>query len=281
MHSTLGTEYTKIRSITVCCHQKFPTQRNKSQHTSKQEVGQSHKICFAALRVSLVPDNQSLPRCFILYLSNFYPCRVSSRRLSTWTITMKIISFFFLCALMVPPVHSHGTDVQHCVTAEGKLRIFVAHWHNDGLSTSSAGSMTIQQNHLEGQPSITLNPTGTIDNKGTSSLPGCEGIATRTSTCASYSENDWVWYDFPTTCNIPVNYTIISGNTVYLEEACSGLYPATISGTFSCPSAMPSDMPSDMPSYMPSSQPSPGLRKSKAGKQKKKGSKTPGSKGGY
>ncbi len=135
---------------------------------------------------------------------------------------MKIISFFSLCALMlVSPVHSHGTDVQHCVTAEGKLRIFVAHWHGGGISTSSAGSMTIQQNHLDGQPSITLNPTGSIANITTSSLPGCERIATRASMCSGRSDNDWVWYDFPTTCNIPVNYTIISGNTVYLEEACS------------------------------------------------------------
>jgi hypothetical protein len=213
---------------------------------------------------------------------------------------MKIISLFFLCTLMVPSVHSHGTEVQHCVTAEGKLRIFVKH-DNEGISTSLADSMTIQQNHLAGQPSITLNPTGTIDNKDSSSLPGCEGIATQASTCALKSSvNNWVWYDFPnSTCNIPVSYTILSGRAELLEEGCSWLYPVTILGTFSCPSAitsdMPSDMPSnmpstqpssampsDMPSNMPSSQPSPGLRKSKAGKKKnKKGSKIPGSKGGY
>ena len=186
--------------------------------------------------VSLVPDNQrSLPRCFILHLSNFYLCRVSFRRLLTWTITMKIISFFSLCALMlVSPVHSHGTGVQYCVTAEGKLYICVAHLHGDGVSTSTAGSMTIQQNHLDGQPLITLNPTGSIANISTSSLPGCEGIATRASMCSGRSDNDWVWYDFPTSCNIPVSYTLISGNTDVLAAACPGLiYPATISGTFS------------------------------------------------
>jgi hypothetical protein len=55
---------------------------------------------------------QSLSRCFMLYLSNFYPCHV-----------------LFL-------------DYHHCVMLEGELHVFVEHWHYDGIATTpTAGRM--------------------------------------------------------------------------------------------------------------------------------------------
>lgn len=78
-----------IHFIMLSGYQKLPMQRRKSQQSSKQEVGQSHKLCFETTRVSFVPGNLSLPRCFILHLSNFYPsCHVSFWRLFAWTITI-------------------------------------------------------------------------------------------------------------------------------------------------------------------------------------------------
>ena len=50
--------------------------------------------------------------------------------------------------------------------------------------------------------------------------------------CLYQVHNNWVYYDFPTTCNNYVDYTLLSGNTWTLTEGCSSLYPAQITGTF-------------------------------------------------
>ena len=54
----------------------------------------------------------------------------------------------------------------------------------------------------------------------------------KVSTCPNQPHDDWVYYEFPTQCNKAVKYTFLSGNTVVLEEACSQLYPAVITSTF-------------------------------------------------
>ena len=114
-------------------------------------------------------------------------------------------------------VHSHGTEVRRCLTPEGNLRVFVEHWHGrwETITTSNSGTMTIRQNHLSGTPSITQVPDGTAINTAPGSLPGCIGSDTLVTSCDPVY-NDWVYYDFPTTCNIPVDYTLISGNTYIL-----------------------------------------------------------------
>ena len=114
-------------------------------------------------------------------------------------------------------VHSHGTEVRRCLTPDGNLRVFVEHWHGqwETITTSNSGTMTIRQNHLSGTPSTTLYPTGYVLNTAPGSLPGCIGSDTFVTSCGAVHD-DWVYYDFPTTCNIPVDYTLISGNTYIL-----------------------------------------------------------------
>jgi hypothetical protein len=44
-------------------------------------------------------------------------------------------------------VYSHGTEVRHCLTPEGNLRIFVEHWHGgnfgENIDKNNAGTMSI------------------------------------------------------------------------------------------------------------------------------------------
>jgi len=111
--------------------------------------------------------------------------------------------------------------------------VFVEHWHWwDTITTSNSGTMTIRQNHLSGAPSATLYPTGYVLDTAPGSLPGCIGSDSLVTSCGQV-QNNWVYYDFPTTCNNPVDYTLLSGGTVVLQEGCGNLYPANIQGTFS------------------------------------------------
>lgn len=139
------------------------------------------------------------------------------------------ISLLLVAEFVATVVHGHGTEVRRCITPEGNLRIFIEHWHGDLSDPGQAGTMTIQQNHLAGSPTTTLFPSGTVNNLLPGSLPGCiTGTADTLVTTCSQAYNDWVWYDFPVTCNQPVSYTLLAGNTVVLTEGCGALYPATI-----------------------------------------------------
>jgi len=131
-------------------------------------------------------------------------------------------------------VLSHGTEVRTCINTSGDLRVWVEHWHNDLSSPHVAGTMQIRANHLPGTPTSTLTPDGHLNNVIPANLPDCaNGLAPALVTyCANQERNDWVYYDFPTSCNAPVSYTLLAGNTVYLTEGCSQLYPATFSDTF-------------------------------------------------
>ena len=143
---------------------------------------------------------------------------------------------------------THGVEVRHCLTADAKLRIFVEHWHNDLTSVTQPGGLKIR-NDVNGTETV-LTPTGlanNIDVDNGDSLPGCPaGVnATLASTCGNV-ENDWVFYDFPFSCNANISYTLLQGLTVYLTEACDNLYPATIAPYENCPTA-----PSSSPSFTP------------------------------
>ena len=131
-------------------------------------------------------------------------------------------------------VQSHGVAVYGCLSTVGTLRIFIEHWHGNLGSTSSAGSMTIKDNHSGAQ--LTKIPDGLENDKTWQTLPGCSnGIqVTPNNFCSGdvARYNDFVYYDFPTGCNIPTSYTLLSGNTVVLTESCSSLYPATFTQTF-------------------------------------------------
>lgn len=145
---------------------------------------------------------------------------------------MKLLLSLLIGALGVTGVHSHGTEVRACVTTGGNLRFYVKHWHNDLRSARVAGTMNIQVNHLGGTVQR-LSPTGHLNNLLAPQLPDCaDGNPPTMVTTCKRNENDWVYYDFPTTCGNVVDYTLLAGNTVYLTEGCGGLYPARFSGTF-------------------------------------------------
>ena len=170
-----------------------------------------------------------------------------------------LLGFLFLSS--ISQVDSHGIEVRHCLTTDGNLRIFVEHWHGDLSSVGEPGGIDIKDD-ITGVVS-TLTPTGLVNNINVDSggsLPGCPSgfVPTVATTCGSPggSEHDWVYYDFPFSCDTNISYTLIQGLTVYLTEACDGLYPATISPYENCanaPSRSPSEMPSVSPSQLPSS----------------------------
>ena len=136
-------------------------------------------------------------------------------------------------------VDGHGTEVRQCVTPDGKLRFFVEHWHgtppnfpSELSSAGDAGTMTIRDDKTGA--SANSYPIAMINNqvRSASARWGCidDALPTLVSTC-SMTYNDWVYYEYPVTCNQQVSYTLLSGNTVVLEKACTNLYPATVSGT--------------------------------------------------
>jgi len=132
-------------------------------------------------------------------------------------------------------VDGHGTEVRQCITPDGKLRFFVEHWHgtpnfqSELSSAGAAGTMTIRDNKTGA--SANYYPIAMINNQGRSASTrwGCinNALPTLVSSC-NRSYNDWVYYEYPVTCNQQVSYTLLSGNTVVLQEACSTLYPATV-----------------------------------------------------
>jgi hypothetical protein len=63
----------------------------------------------------------------------------------------------------------------------------------------------------------------------------CASGTTVVDTSCESGDNDWVYYDIPSECNPVFRYGLIS--TDFLEEACTGLYPANIQGFFPCDQA--------------------------------------------
>lgn len=166
-----------------------------------------------------------------------------------------------LFALAPAAVESHGTEVRWCITTEIKLRIFVEHWHNALTSANQAGQMTLQDTDGFGD---TIYPDSFINNIAAADLHtyGCrEPQTVQASKCTEQAaQNDWVYFDFEMTCDEQVTYTLQQGMTVYLEEGCANLYPAVVSGLFSCSnpptdSPAPSDSPTAQPSKAPSNAP--------------------------
>lgn len=109
------------------------------------------------------------------------------------------------------------------------------HWHGNLTSPSQAGTMNITTTY--GSTTITQNltPTGVINNTAWNQLSGCGSSISIVAQCSGEANryNDWVYYDFaPAACNVQVSIRLNAGNTVVLTEACSNLYPVTISGTF-------------------------------------------------
>ncbi|EJK62705.1 hypothetical protein THAOC_16671, partial [Thalassiosira oceanica] len=94
---------------------------------------------------------------------------------------------------------------------------------------------------------ITAPPDGVIQNQYTSATTnypnngqpmggwGCVNDAEPEYVDGCPSEenqyNDWVFYQIPAVCEVQVQVTIYSGNTIVLQEACETLYPAVVTDT--------------------------------------------------
>ena len=149
---------------------------------------------------------------------------------------MKRIVSLLLFLLASLATFAHGVQVAYTVMPNGFVRIYVEHWHgalsaaslvNNGMNiTTTYGANIITQN---------LDATGAINNTLINNLPkGSNGIIALGG-CAGQMNvnNNWAYYDFaPAAFGVQVLITLNSGNTVILESACTGLYPKTISATF-------------------------------------------------
>jgi hypothetical protein len=152
------------------------------------------------------------------------------------------ITSVLVSLLSLAEVRSHGTETRHCITNDGNLRIFIEHSHRALASPGSAGTMQIK--NLDSGTTSTLSATGLINNQQSSEIyedGNCVAAETIQDTICTnrnipsnpyYGPDDWVYFDFPVTCNAPANYELVSGNTVVLQEGCGNLYPVTIQGTF-------------------------------------------------
>jgi hypothetical protein len=120
-------------------------------------------------------------------------------------------------------VESHGVELRDCITDEGKLRIFVEHWHPDLTRAGEAGHMEIRDDtDSPNGPISMLLPTGFINNVEDSEtgLPGCaSGTSNLFKTCSN-PQGNWVWFDFETQCEKDVKYAFLQGTTVVLEDGC-------------------------------------------------------------
>jgi gliding motility-associated-like protein len=91
------------------------------------------------------------------------------------------------------------------------------------IDVDIAGTVTTQ----------TSAPGGGVQNTAPGALPGCSTPITYGAGCPG-DENtysDWVYYDFPgLPTGVPITFTIVSGNTVFTQDAC-GMYPLSVSFT--------------------------------------------------
>ncbi len=130
-------------------------------------------------------------------------------------------------------VRAHSVQVGYCTNCNGDLRIWVEHWH--GTENPSSTSMDLQLNVGGVITNISSSPGASVQNTPAGSLPQCFNPIVIFGACSQANTyNDWVAYDFPSLpVGVPISVTILSGNTVFTEDAC-GMYPAS-TGTIIIP----------------------------------------------
>ncbi len=145
---------------------------------------------------------------------------------------MKSLLFLLLFPyLVLANFLPHSVQVQWCVSCEGDLRIWLEHWH--GFEDPNSTTMTISVNVNGVINTITSSPGGSLNGVTPDQLTGCTTPLTYEIGCPGEQNNwnDWVYYDFPgLPVNVPLSFTIISGNTVFTEDGC-GMYPLTVDFT--------------------------------------------------
>lgn len=126
---------------------------------------------------------------------------------------------------------AHSVQVQYCVSCNGDLRIWVEHWH--GNQNPNSTTMTISLDVNGTVSTVTSSPGGGVTNMTPGQLPGCSTPITYATGCPGQENtyDDWVYYDFTgIPQNVPVTFTILSGNTVFTEDGCN-MFPLSVSFT--------------------------------------------------
>lgn len=142
--------------------------------------------------------------------------------------------FVFGSVFTIQTASAHGVQIGYCQLPNGYLRVYVEHWHGD-LSANQVSNAPISVTTTIGGNSSTATyyGDGVINNTTRSNLPGCGSNINILYGCSNEANtyNDWIYWDFaPGACNQPISITINAGLTVVTTEACSQLFPQTISG---------------------------------------------------
>ena len=127
----------------------------------------------------------------------------------------------------------HSVQVQYCISCDGDLRLWFEHWH--GSESISSTTMTLNIEYNGTTTSTIASPAGAVYGTTVNNLPGCQSGLIHVASCPSEANtyNDWVYYDFinlPT--GVPITFTVVSGNTVFTNDAC-GMYPVETTFTIS------------------------------------------------
>lgn len=146
---------------------------------------------------------------------------------------MNIYKLFLFVSLSFVSVFAdaHSVQVQYCVNCNGDLRLWVEHWH--GAEDPSSTTMTISLDVGGTVTTQTSAPGGGVQNVTPGNLPGCSTPITYATGCPGDQNtyNDWVYYDFTgIPQNVPITFTILSGNTVFTEDGCN-MYPLSVNFT--------------------------------------------------
>ena len=127
----------------------------------------------------------------------------------------------------------HSVQVQYCISCDGDLRLWFEHWH--GSESISSTTMTLNIEYNGTTTSTIASPAGAVYGTTVNNLPGCQSGLIHVASCPNEANtyNDWVYYDFinlPT--GVPITFTVVSGNTVFTNDAC-GMYPVETTFTIS------------------------------------------------
>jgi len=149
--------------------------------------------------------------------------------------TLAVIAVFSLKGL------THGTQTSYCITDEGKIRVWIEHWHGN-ISPAQVTLALVSIDVTDSSTGITTNyqqvPDGVVWDTTIDNLPDCKGPMTILSSCPGRANvyNDWVYWEFvPPACFINLTITIqevIGSQSWYFDEACTALYPVSFTDSF-------------------------------------------------
>jgi gliding motility-associated-like protein len=138
-----------------------------------------------------------------------------------------LLLLIVISTLFSAQIKAHSVQVGYCTNCNGDLRIWVEHWHS--TENPSTTTMTLQLDVNGTTTTTTSSPGTSIQNTAAGALPGCFTPITIFGSCPGDANTylDWVAYDFPAMpVGVPITVTILSGNTVFTQDAC-GMYPAS------------------------------------------------------